>query len=317
MSSKLSLFFLIVLLTTLVLPVNTQAQDNDGLSEEELGWLERYLETPTIVNNYEQYAFELARSQDIRFTLTIFEQSLEIENLEYLAMNGEVDNLAEQGHMNMTVDLYHDEIDADVGYTLDGEAIISGEVLYARGEYSETLGDVPAIPEDWQVLEQLTDIPDEFSTMGLDMLFEGNLGFIPVRELLVQTASRVIYEENTLPDGTPVEIVSILVEDQNFITLLDAIWETEDSSDEFLNLIAQTEQYEGYVDIWVAFDSAGHVVYTENFIQVTAENIDFEALGMTDLPEGTTVNITMDILLATSFYDFNMPINMIEIPEVN
>ena len=314
MLKKLGFFLIMIIMLNLVVPITSQAQDDEGLSAQERALLERYFETSTIVADYEQYAFDLVESLDIRFTLSIANQALELESIEYLAMQGQIDNLAETVQVDISVETYYDEFEADIGYSLTGEARVVDEVIYVQANYTDTLGAVLDLPLDWQVLENREDVPAEFQTLGLEHLFEGNLGFIPPQDLLLETASQVTHEENTLPDGTPIEIVTILVEGENFATFLETVRGENSDADDFFSLIFLTDQYEGYVDIWVVFDAAGNVRYIENFISVTVDSVDFADLGGTDFPEGTTVKITADILLAVNFSDLNIEIVPIEAP---
>ena len=313
MLKKLILLCMLVSFISLPVPLNSQAQDDSGLSEEELAWLDRYLQAPAIVEEYEQYTFDLTRTQDIQFFISFADNSLGLENLEELELAGQVDNIAEIAHATVSVETFYNEFEHDSAYSLNGEIIIADKVAYAQAEYTDTVGDIPALPENWQLIETQEDIPPELGLIGLEYFFEGNLGFIPLRELIRETASQVTYEENILQDGTPVEIITILIEGENFATFMDVLF-AEGTDDGFFELITLTEDNEGYIDIWVAFNAAGHLIHVENFISVTIDEIDLADIGNSDFPEGTTVKITADLLLAVDFHDINSPIDAIERP---
>ncbi|NDJ78348.1 MAG: DUF3459 domain-containing protein [Chloroflexi bacterium] len=289
---------LIALLVLSVAPLPAAAQD--GLDDEELALIDRViaaLETADSSN----YTATAESQYDSEWTATLggeffsaTTESATIQTNEMVINTPDGLNFQRQ----VTVNGSYEISDVPPGsLTLDGEIRLVDGTVYARAAYADPNPDLQPIPTGWTPIT-----PADLNVWpGLNMLnepawlFDENRDQSSVRDygmsrddlaaMFTETALSVSLETDTLPDGTPVDVITIVLGPESMALMVD-----ETADDPIGNLLfesatdASTRTFRYMVD---ENDTIRVAEYVDNF-----EVVDLDITELAQAPEQVLLNMT-------------------------
>lgn len=311
--SKLGLrFFILLCVFSLSLPLISQAQDDDGLSEEEIALIEQVAGIETLLDSYSSYSAN--RFDTEVSSLTLFDQeNFSDESLHrfgYTLNDGETQNSV----YNATF-----EYESDETYSIEGEVREIDEVVYVNAAYIEAEEDAEPIPEGWIVIESEEEIPDSLSEFRLSQHFEEETPLISDSELLIEYATLVMSTEITTTvddEEVTLEQILITIDGENFLPFYMSILD-EEAQENFIIQTIFSEGLEGNMTIIAQFFENGDIYLLSASIEVENLDIDAYAVDPEIWEEGDTVSFAATYTILMNYADFNGDFDPIEVPELD
>ncbi len=308
---KLVILILLVGIFAAMVPVNAQ----DGLSDEEIALIDRAIAAGDALDDLDSYEFNISEARNINMSISVQGQDLLFNQGFALTTNGYYVYVDDVDQVTANSEMIVNSIDPDgaVSYTLTTEAISLDEVLYVNatlveGEYTD--GD---IPEGWITIESAEDIPPVLEDFGFDDVFDDGEEEDPIqdREKLISYASSVTAEADELDDGTPIEVISIVIEGENLAEFFTEIF-SADSDDDPMTQAFSNSDIQGDILIVVALDEDDTVVGTAFIMNMIIESVDLT--GVPDLPEGTTMSMDAVFTEITEYSNLDGDLPALEAP---
>lgn len=308
---------LVIILFTFVLampliPVYGQG----GLTEDEQALLDRMFAALDKEENYTSYYGATTESLSLEMSIMVFGQALPFSQSSTTTTEGYTTRLDDVTNAAGTVEVAFESAapDENVSYVIEADVIRLDEVLYVNAAYVESEGDVLPIEEGWLVIEDLDAIPQALEELSLDDFFsnddENTLFDNP--ELLAENADSVTLEEGELEDGTPIEIITVTVDD-NVGAFFAAIADVEEDENPFVGLILGADS-DGLVVIQVGLDEEDNAVLAHFTLTIGLSEINLDDLEIEGLPEGATLDLVVDADLNGERSGFGEEYPAIEMP---
>jgi hypothetical protein len=187
-----------------------------------------------------------------------------------------------------------------VAFTMEAAAIMIDNTLYLRGEYTESSGEVPALPDGWlEVSEEELEEWEAFSVLSLEDWFadedeeddDDDLAqFLEMAEAGDATYS---LEATTLEDGTEADLITILFAPESITDALFSVMDEEDMEDEDAALGMAMFEYlntdsELVARVWV--NENNEMLANEFGFVVVTDAFDMHDIDPDQFPEGTILD---------------------------
>lgn len=307
---KLVVFILLIGVFAAMVPVSAQ----DGLSDEEIALIDRALAAGDAQDDLDSYEFIITEERALNMSITVQGQDLLFNEGFTLTTEGYYLYADNVDQVLADSELVFNGLSPDgpVDYTLTTNAVSIDEILFVNAILAD--GDYPDgdIPDGWITIESAEDIPEVLADFGFDDIFDEDEEDDPIedREKLITYASQVTLEEDELDDGTPIEVIAILIEGENLAEFYTEILPAD--SDDPMTQAFYNSEIGGNIIIAIALDGDENVVGTGFFMNMIIDSVDL--VGVPDLPEGTTVAMDASFSEISEYANLNGEFPAIEAP---
>jgi hypothetical protein len=302
----LSLLWLVIVL--LIVPV-VQAQDGDGLSEEEQALLDRAIQGVEAENDYESLVRESHSIMSQGITIVLGEDSSSMTTVTELDIVGTRIGHEDERNLSATITARVENTRDDTvlsAFTMMADVRVVDGVLYVQAWYDDPGENAPELPEGWVIVANEDDYP-AFSPLGLDDFLEddsNDLGDNP--EALRAAASSVSSE--TTDDG---ESITIAIEGTGIPTLLADMPDSNPVFESLMEVVDDDDQivYE------VLLDEQGNLLGGHVDWAMTMVDLDPALFGVEQLPEGAALSFSMQNTIDVAYSQINEELEPAVVPE--
>ncbi|MCI0713660.1 MAG: hypothetical protein L0154_26115 [Chloroflexi bacterium] len=279
----------IILLLALLLPtIPLSAQTQ--LSEEEEALIERMFAAADKADTYTSFTATTTEFYIFEMQVSFLGQTVEF--LESVTSNSDGyvirDEDGERSSSTVTLAYDYRSPQDNSRYTIGADVITVDDMLYVNAMYTEISTVLPPIEPGWQMYNNAEDIPAALEELRLDEVFDSEEDTLFNRNLIRDSASEVTIKEGQLSDGTPVDVIQIVIEDDilNFLNL-------QASEDIFWQILEQAE-LEGEIIFTANLDADDNLLLTNISIVVSIDDLDLSELELEGFPVGTTLDLSVD-----------------------
>jgi hypothetical protein len=297
------LVFLGLLIPTTPLSAQTQ------LSEEEEALLDRLFAAVDKADTYDSFTATTTEFYIVEMQFSILDKTAEFLKSVTSNSDGYVvrSDDSERSSSTVTVAYVSRSPQDNTRYTIGADVVTVDDILYVNAAYTE-LGNtaLPPIEPNWHVYRSADEIPNVLHELRLDEVFSSDETTIFDREALRTTASEVTVESGELSDGTPVEVIRVLVV-EDLASYLDL-------GDDVLGQILTQAELEGEIIFTASLDRDDNVLMTNFSIMVSISELDLGELELEMFPQGTSFDLTVDTTQIGTISNINADYEDIQVP---
>lgn len=298
-----------ILLIALVLPASPGLAQNE-LSKEEIELIDRVFRAVDKADAYSSFTASTTEFYILEMEISFFGQSIEF--LESITSNSDGyvvrDDNGEQSSSTVTVSYASRSPQDNINYTVGADVITIDEILYVNASYIQLDTSLPPIEAGWQTYESADDIPTALEELQLDEVFESEEDGLLNRTAILVSATEVTIESGELSDGTPVDVIQMIV-DENLVSFLNL-----DESDDIFGQILSEAELEGEIVFTASLDADDNVLLTNFSIMVSINDLDLGELEREEFPEGTTLDLSVDSTQIGTISNIDGEYQPIEVP---
>ena len=317
-----NLALLITLLVAIAIQPSVPVKAQGGLSEEQLGLLDRMITAVTKVDDFTSYTD--TESQELSLNGSIAIAGFTQEILQTQSMEKTTAYIFGDNPNALVIATYSEsskqQDGSTIGYTLDAEVRYVDGVLYAKGEVTD--GEDPGISQSGAWVE--VDIPTYaenlvISNLGLEQTLE-RLGAIerdetddnPLRdiELLKKVATDVTAEEVTLEDGSTATAITVSIDFAALVAERPAALGAEDNP----SSAALFSAFAGQSIVATVLISSDEmpISYGLNF---EGSIVDLDASILSEQLTGATISLNLTLNQSAELSQVNEAIEPVAAPE--
>lgn len=314
MRNLLKCLLVSVLLFSLSLPlITTQAQDGGDLSEEELALLDQLITSSEALQEYPSYAFNRFDSENT--TLSLGEDQLLVNT--WIRRYGYRLNTEESEKVAFHA-FFQDQ--AEPLITIEGDIIQIDDIVYATAEYLEGAENGETMPEGWQIITSVEEIPLAMEDLGIDDLFDDTTPLMFEEDLLMEYATAITLEETTLvnldDEEIAIERITVTIEGEDFLPFYLSVLDEVNLQNPIIQALF-TEDLFGYFNIAVSFDESGEIVLISGFLDIQNIDVDAYAANPDVFAEGDILGIEGGFYVETYYSEHNADFDPIEAPQID
>jgi hypothetical protein len=210
-----------------------------------------------------------------------------------------------------------------ISYTAEGEIRIVDGVIYGKATYLTSSGDVPSLPEDWVIITTSDDY-DVFDTIPLENFIEDEEDnddsweeFGPFLNTDVDPEFTISQEENSLDDGTPIDLITVVGGEAAFMESfqldMDEAAADGEESDPFDTLFATALSDDSYIRLEYGIGAKGELLYRTFDSRFMVVEADMAALSE-DYQIGSLFSIDLQSITQRIVVSFDTGLAPIEPP---
>lgn len=301
----LSLWLVVLLL---IVPV-VQAQDGDGLSEEEQALLDRAIQGIAAGEDYESMVRESHSMMTQGITIILGEDSSSMTTVTELDIVGTRIGHEDERNLSATITARVENTRDDTvlsAFTMMAEVRIIEGVLYVQAWYDDPGENAPELPEGWVVVENEDDYP-ALSPLNLDDLRDdGSNDLNDNPEALRDAASSASGE--TTDEG---ETITILIQGTGIATLMGEMPDTNPVFSSLMEAVDDDDQ----ITYEVLLDADGNLIGGKVDWAMTINDLDPALFGVAQLPEGATLSFSMQNTSDVTYSQINEELEPAVVPE--
>jgi hypothetical protein len=245
---------------------------------------------------YFSYASLVQTNFDISFTVFINgEDAFTVTERTLTITDGYVIQTADQESRSGTVDIVYEYSDPEASgnFHVIADLVFTDETLYIDAEYMEDDSDTPPLEAGWQLYTSFEDIPEPIQALDLPVVFMLETSVYKAQELLSEVVDRIELEETELTNGTPVDEITLWVDEEALDTFFSVLIEDSDRDEELLRTLMEHDDFGGEIRMIARFNQDDDILETEVELLLTMDDIP---LGLVDseAPAGGTMNLVIE-----------------------
>lgn len=302
---------IVVLLLSLGLPMLTQAQDDGGLTEDQMALIERIAGIDESLATHTSYRSNRIDIQNNNLIINN-QENKDNKNLQRF---GYVVN--EEGVENNTYTLNLD-YEGLAHYSIRGEVREIDGIIYANVMYAEADEGVEPLPEGWLAIETADDIPYTMHELNLSQHFNDDEPLINDPELLATYATLVTVTEVTTTvedEEVTLEQIMVVVGPENFPAFYFSILDEEAQQNSMLQAIF-SEGLEGSMTVIAQFRANGDIYLLSASMDMEHRDINAYAASPDLFDEGDIMSFVAEYSILSSYTNFDEVFATIEIPDL-
>jgi hypothetical protein len=306
---------IVVLLLALFAVPLVSAQENSDLTEEELALLERILAARAQLDIFTSFVEEANQTQSQALNINMeevsqaFNQSVITERLQTVIQDEDVRNIA--GTVTATVseeEPLPSGQPATSSYTLVAEFRLVDETMYVNAVYESPDPTLPEIPEGWAIFTIGENETLDF--LGLDDVLEEQ-DPLEREERLKNTAKDITVESATLDDGTPVDLITVVFNQDAFAAQLDA----GDAANPFVDALLAGISENSTMTMVVTLDMDGNPLRVESQLLMESLGLIGSEIDPATFPEGMTLDMVIEFSEVQAYSQFDEEFEPASVPE--
>ena len=278
----------LTLMVMLVAPVTAQ-EGQEELFERFVAGIER-----------EEIYFSYASLVQIDFniTFTVFvdgEESYTGSERTQTITDGYVIQSRSEESRAGTVDIVYDyrSPEDNRSFHLLTDMIFTDGRLYVDAEYLEVHGRAPSLDVGWQSYDSFDRVPEALRLVDLPAVFMLETSIFQAQDLLVDVVDRVEQQETRLVDGTPVDEITLWVDEQELDAFFSVLITDADPDAAVLRTLIERDDFSGEIFMIARFDEDDDILETELEVLLMMEDIPLKIVDIT-APEGATMNLVIE-----------------------
>ncbi|MCI0713659.1 MAG: hypothetical protein L0154_26110 [Chloroflexi bacterium] len=280
--------FLLTMMVMLVAP--TTAQEG----QEEL--FERFVVGIEREEIYFSYASLVQIDFNVSFTVFIDgEESFTGSERTQTITDGYIIRSRSEESRAGTVDIVYDyrAPEDNRAFHLLADMIFTDGMLYVDADYLEVNGRAPSLEIGWQSYNSFDVVPEPIRLVDLPAVFMLETSIFQAQDLLVDVVDRVEQQETQLVDGTPVDEITMWVDEEELDAFFSVLISDTDPDEELLRILMEHDDFSGEIFMVARFDDDDDILETDLELRLTMDNIPLEIVDAT-APEGGTMNLVIE-----------------------
>lgn len=312
---KMIVLLLVVAVFVIIMPVGAQ----DGLSDEEIALIDRVLDASDPDEAFDSYQFERGEERVLDMTLSFagqdiaFNESYEVTTEGYYKYDGAI----ESGNATSELMVFTSNPDGEVSFSMTADVIGVDEALYVNATVVDGINPADDLGEGWLTITSADEIPVALEDFGFDDFFddeeEDEDDPTEDRELLISLASTVTLEESELENGTPVELITMLIDGDNLLEFFAELSKEDDGDNPFTQAI-YTSDVQGEIILIAALDADDNLVGKAILMNMVIESLNLSEVDIEGLPADVEIAMTMGNIQYTEYGELGGEFPAIEAP---
>lgn len=194
-----------------------------------------------------------------------------------------------------TVDIVYDYLapEDNRAFHFLADMIFTDDMLYVDAEYLEVIGRAPSLEAGWHAYSSFEVVPEPIRLVDLPAVFMLETSIFQAQDLLVNVVDRVEQKETQLVDGTPVDEITLWVDEEELDTFFSVLISDTDPDEELLRTLMEHDDFSGEISMIARFDADDDILETELEVLLTMDDIPLEIVDPEAL-EGGTMNLVIE-----------------------
>lgn len=284
----------LVLLLTVALVLVAPVTAQDGGEQEDL--FDRFVAGIEREEIYFSYASLVQTEFIVSFTVTINDVEVSSVNEETLTItDGYVIQTGDEESRMGTVDIVYNYGDPETSanFHILADLVITDETLFVDAEYLENDSEAPALEPGWQAYTSFENVPEPILALDLPVVFMLETNVFQAQDLLTSVVDRVELEATELADGTPVDQITLWVDEEQLDAFFNVLIEDSDQDEELLRTLMQQDDFGGEISMIGRFNEDDDILETEVRLHLEMDEIPLQIVDP-EAPEGGEMNLVIE-----------------------
>ena len=304
----------LVLLAVGVLALSASAQD--GLTQDQLALVERVHNARIIQDQYHSYREEAIVTHLFEIAIVQGNRTVSRSTDSTLARTGTVVRTADQGNILAEIILSVEQTGPQgaQAYRVLAEARLVDDILYVQAHYEDPAAQLPALPDGWIELEDPDEQANPLAQLELTDLLDRPL-WIDDLDLMLESVVDASVEPGELDDGTPIDIITLTVDEAG----IRRLWDEPDITDIEPALAAVLGPYllpESDLVVMLWIDADEHISRIDITMQAQAAEVPGTQFDP-DLSAGSLMDVTITTTRTETYTDINQPLPATTAPDLD
>ena len=309
---KIIVLMVVVAVFAVMMPVEAQ----DGLSAEEIALVDRAIAASDAHDELGSYQLSGGEESNLDMSLALqgqeiaFGENYEITTEGYYLYDGEIESISATSELVFN----SNGPDGEVNFSITADLIGIGATLYVNAELVDGENPDGGLEEGWLTIESADEIPLALDNFGLDDFFDDSEDDpAKDRDQIISHASSVTLEKDELDNGTPVEVITVLIDGDNLLDFFAELSADDDSDNPFVDAIFSSD-VGGQILLMMALDADDNMVGEAVVMSLVIESLDMSAVELEGLPADVEISLTMDRTKYTEYSALDGEFEAIEAP---
>ncbi len=312
---KWTVSLIVILVVVMALSVPVQAQDEDGLSEEQLVLIGRVTNARAMLDGYDSYAEEANRTLSQVIAVALLGQTQQFSSTVTWSRSGTM--VRQDGVPAIQATISATSSETGLGpagardYGVEAEVRLIDDTLYVTASYVSPRPDMPKLPRGWVVVEDPDQVPYSILQLG-DLMDPDRL--VDDEDLFKAAASDVRLDGETAEDGTPLDVITVSFDRDGMAQVLRESPASE-MDPATVDVLVTALSDDSHLVMVIKLDAGDNPYYVASDTLVRALGIDPEAMVPGQFGEGVTIDIVMETSNTEVYSQRNEPLPPVTVPE--
>jgi hypothetical protein len=292
------------------------AQEGNNLSSDQLALIDRVVQARTNLKNYTSFFDEASGTEKETLTFSMLDQS---QSFTQGVTWERTDTLVRvDGNQNIQADITATVTKAGLGpadavdYTVSAEARVIDGVIYVKVAYVQPTPNLVELPDGWVIVEDPANT-DVYKYLQLEDLLDHS-SLYDNADLLKRSVSDVTVEAQTSDDGTPVDVITVVF-DQDGLALALRESQAEGVDPGMVEALYSSLSVDSYQKVTIVLDADDNPVQFTLAMLVQAVGIDAHALAPDEFPDGIRLDMTVEASRTEAYSRINEPLEPATVPD--